>query len=42
MIDHTVQSWVGSVDGQEELYGPRMASVMLTDKLTRCWGGGGG
>lgn len=27
---HIVQSWEGSAEGQEELCGPKMASVMLT------------
>ena len=30
MIYRIVQSWGGSVEGQEELYEPKMVSVMLT------------
>ena len=27
---YMVQSWIGSVEGQEELYGPKMVPVTLT------------
>lgn len=30
VIHCTVQSWVGSVEGQEKMYEPSMVSVMLT------------